>query len=41
MDLAQEKYTEDDGHTGETKDARGKAKERMLTPQASRLYDDS
>ena len=41
MDLAQEKHTGDDGDPGETRDRRGRAKERMLTPQASRLYDDS
>ena len=41
MDLAKEKHTGDDGDPGKTRDARGRAKEKMLTPQASRLHADS
>ena len=41
MDLAQENHTGDDGDPGETRDLKGRAKEKMLTPRASHLYDDS
>ena len=41
QDLAQEKHAGDDGDSAETRDPRGRAKERMLTLRASRLYDVS
>ena len=35
------KHVGHDGDPGEKKDPRGRAKEQMLTPRASHLYDES